>query len=483
MSALLQDIESPPLTSIAAAVTAPRLPEERTAPILAVFSSTESCVDIWPTLAEDAGINFERIATPEELLAIRNAVTVLATPGDEGMLDTMLASLGDKRHETAAVGTDADHRLAVKVMRAGAAAYFALPGDLELLRSWIGGRVESLHALKERRAFASGEAAKYKFEGILGKSDALQRTLDLASRVIPHASATVLLRGETGTGKELLARAIHYNGPRNESPFVDINCAAIPENLLESELFGHEKGSFTGAVGTKPGLFEVAEGGTIFLDEIGHLSLPLQGKLLRVLEDRSIRRVGGVQTRSIDVRVISASHVDLGAAARRGEFREDLYYRLNVLPIKLPPLRERPEDIPLLARHFISRFAREYQLVEPVLTPTARGALAAHQWPGNIRELRNVLERAVVMTAGSALDEAALGLSPPTRNVPAQSSLRFPAPLRELELAATVEMVRLCRNNKSEAARRLRISRTRLLRILDRADPILDHPGAHHDFA
>jgi DNA-binding NtrC family response regulator len=275
----------------------------------------------------------------------------------------------------------------------------------------------------------------------------------------------VLITGETGTGKELLARAIHYNGPRRDAPFVDINCAAIPEQLLESELFGHEKGSFTGATSSKPGLFEVARGGTIFLDEIGHLPLSLQGKLLRVLEQRTIRRVGGTRTIEVDVRVLAATHVDLAAAAARGEFREDLLHRLNVVPISLPPLRARRDDILILARSFLARFARDYRVPEPDLTPQAERALRMHSWTGNVRELRNVMERTLIMAAHNPLDVDDLQLRPETASQ-GQGGIPFPATLSAITHAAVESMVRLCEGNKSESARRLAISRTRLQRLL-----------------
>jgi len=438
-------------------------------PSLAVLSLSESCAAIWPTLAAELGLLLCPVVGTTELAAIRDAVVILSLPGDERAIESTLATLDLAGLEIAVVGAIADHRVAVTAIRAGAAEYFALPGDSAQLRSWVEARASTVRSRIDRQMFATSEAAKYRFEGIVGRSEALQRALERAARIIPHDTATVLITGETGTGKELLARALHYNGPRRENPFVDINCAAIPEHLLESELFGHEKGAFTGATCAKPGLFEVANGGAVFLDEIGHLSMDLQGKLLRVLEDRSIRRVGGTVTKVVDIRVIAATHVDLEQAVRQGAFREDLWYRLNVLPIELPPLRYRAVDIPLLAEHFIARFAREYDLAEPVLTSETIAALTTHPWHGNIRELRNVMERAVLLTSGQ-LDVASLGLAArdpvPQRG---DSALGFPTTLRDLEVAAALEMMRLCDGNKSEAARRLGISRTRLQRILDRA--------------
>jgi DNA-binding NtrC family response regulator len=431
-------------------------------PLLAVVATTDSFATLWPRLAADCGLGITvgEQAGPEADLILVNAA------GSENEVAALLAGLGDIRPNTCVVGAVADYRVAVAAMRAGATEYFALPQDLELLRGWLAQHAERVRAAGVSAQFASREAAKYQFDGILGESPALRETLDRASRVIPHGAVTVLIGGETGTGKELLARAIHYNGPRKQFPFVDVNCAAIPEHLLESELFGHEKGAFTDASSAKPGLFEVANGGTIFLDEIGHLSLPLQGKLLRVLEQREIRRVGGTTSLAVNVRVIAATHVDLAEASRRGEFREDLYYRLNVVGLRLPALRERGSDLRLLARCFLARFAREYGVSVPELTGAAERRMLAHPWSGNIRELRNVIERALLLCSGTVLDVSDLGLEPGTRPVAQGNSVPFPAAMSDIVRAAAASMVRLSDGNKSEAARRLGISRTRLLRLL-----------------
>jgi transcriptional regulator with PAS, ATPase and Fis domain len=280
---------------------------------------------------------------------------------------------------------------------------------------------------------------------------------------------TVLIGGETGTGKELLARAIHYDGPRAAKPFVEINCAAIPTNLLESELFGHERGAFTGAATARPGLFELADGGTIFLDEIGSLPFDLQPKLLRALETRSIRRVGGQDVRRIDVRVIAASHVDLAHAVTTGAFREDLYYRLNVVTLSLPPLRHRDDDVEMLAETFVARIARHYGLPVPALSDEVRAMLRAHRWPGNVRELRNAIERALVLSPPGTFrpDELRLIDRPAAvRDDSGSSGVPFPADLRTTIRATAEATLKQAGGNKSEAARRLGISRPRLQRLL-----------------
>jgi DNA-binding NtrC family response regulator len=435
---------------------------------LVVLSLSDSFSSMWPTLADQCGLAYAPIEVAAGFDRLTGAVGVVSAGGTEEELESTLRQTASGQGgaiEIAAVGARADHRLAAALVRAGAATYFALPEDMELLGSWLRERAEALRADTKRLEFVATEASKFRFEGVLGESAALRAALDRAARIIPHASVTVLLTGETGTGKELVARAIHYNGPRRGAPFVDINCAAIPEQLLESELFGHEKGAFTGATVAKPGLFELANGGTLFLDEIGHLPLVLQGKLLRALEERTMRRVGGTRAIPIDVRVIAATHVELAAAVSRREFREDLFHRLNVVPIELPSLRARREDIPLLARHFLTRFAGEYQLPMPVLSPAAERALAGREWSGNIRELRNLMERTLLLTPKRTLDADDFAEAMSVHSV--DQDLPFPATLATITRAAARAMLEHCTGNKSEAARRLGISRPRLQRLLD----------------
>jgi DNA-binding NtrC family response regulator len=447
-------------------------------PRLVVVQSGESFRTLWPNLATECDAALTVTIDPGDIVPRTDAVALVVAPGEEDQLEPLVRRLVGSGMQVGAVGSRADHRLAGTLGRAGAAEYFALPGDRELLASWLRERFDIMRAAAARTTFTAVEREKYRFDGIIGTSGALNAALERAARVIPHPSVTVLINGETGTGKELVARAIHYQGPRQAAPFVDVNCAAIPDQLLESELFGHERGAFTGATNAKAGLFELASGGTLLLDEIGHLAGPLQGKLLRVLEERVLRRVGGTRPIPVDVRVIAASHVDLADAVRRSAFREDLYFRLNVVPITIPPLRARREDIVPLARYFITKFATEYGLPEPTLGRSAQVALTARDWPGNVRELRNVIERTLLLSNATTLEPTDFITDPePTPSTSPGASVGLGLqPLDATIRAAVHAAVERCRGNKSEAARQLGISRTRLKRLLDEPDEGPDDP-------
>ncbi|MBI4409414.1 MAG: sigma-54-dependent Fis family transcriptional regulator, partial [Gemmatimonadetes bacterium] len=428
---------------------AERTPPESngSAPVLAVLLRTESFARVWPELVGSIGGALRSGGTVAELAPLGEACSVIvALAGAEETAADVLAELRSAgAPECAVVGAAADHRVAARVLRAGAAEYFVLPADQESLRAWLGERVERAAAMERAAALAAYERERYDFSRLIGRSPGLLAALERAAKVIPRGAATVLITGETGTGKELLAQAIHYNGPRAASPFVEINCSALPATLLESELFGYEKGAFTDARAAKPGLFEAAHGGTLFLDEIGDLAPELQAKLLRVLEDRRIRRLGGLREFRVDMRIIAATHVDLGAAVRADRFRQDLYYRLSVFPIHLPPLRERGDDVVLLAEHFLAQFSAQYDLAVPPLPAAARQALLVHSWPGNVRELRNALERAILLGSGEIRpDDLSLETQTPTA-----SPLPFPASMDEIEQAAARAMVERCGGNKS----------------------------------
>ena len=441
---------------------------------LHIYSESDTFRDYWASLADAAELELKIGRDLND--ATGSALVVISCVGiEDRAADLVREARAITDSPLLVVGTEPDHRLAVDVVRAGATDYFSLPAEAELLRDDVRARAESAKSSTARAELVALEQRDYDFSQLIGESRAMKEALDRAARIIPRGTATVLITGETGTGKELLARAVHYNGPRAQGPFVEINSSAIPGNLLESELFGHEKGAFTDARTAKPGLFEVADGGTLFLDEIGGIPFELQGKLLRALEDKRIRRVGGIRVQSIDVRIIAATNIDLAAAARDGSFREDLYYRLSVIPISLPALRERDDDILILATHFIEALSREYDLPAPTISGPLRDRLLAHNWPGNVRELRNALERALLLGDGQALraEDLFLETTPTPSPAFASSNLPFPAPLESIELAAVRQMLDLCDGNKSAAARRLGISRSRLHRAIKR----LEEPG------
>jgi len=293
---------------------------------------------------------------------------------------------------------------AVEAMRRGAYDYISKPFNADEVLLTLR-KAEEREQLRREVARLKREVGEVEgFEGVVGKSEAMREVMELAMRVAPFPS-TVLLTGESGSGKEAVARAVHRASPRRDRGFVAVNCGAIPENLLESELFGHEKGAFTGADRAREGVFEEADGGTLFLDEIGELSVQLQVKLLRVLQERTIRRVGGSGERPVDVRVLAATARDLVEQVKAGKFRDDLYYRINVVQIHLPPLRTRPEDVPLLAEHFLRRHAERLKVETPGLPRALLPVLAAYSWPGNVRELENVLERALILSGGEIGEE------------------------------------------------------------------------------
>jgi DNA-binding NtrC family response regulator len=300
---------------------------------------------------------------------------------------------------------------AVTAMREGALDYLPKPVDHEHLVLTVSRAIEQRRIVTENLLLKEALGTRHGIPTIVGEHPALLDVLKNLRRVAP-TDTTVLLGGDSGTGKELFARALHAHSDRAQGPFVAINCAAIPETLLETELFGHEKGAFTGANARRPGRFEVAHGGTLFLDEIGEMPVSLQAKVLRVLEERSFERVGSNTTLHVDVRLVAATNRDLRAAVAARTFREDLFFRLSVFPIVIPPLRERASDIPLLARHFVEKFAREQNKRPPHLSSAAIEALAAHAWPGNVRELQNCIERAVILSDGDTLHARHLNLGP-----------------------------------------------------------------------
>ncbi len=321
---------------------------------------------------------------------------------------------------------------AVEAMKGGAADYLTKPLHLEELRQKIQRIVEQHRIYAENRALREELKSRHRIEGIIGESGQMIEVISLIQRVAA-SEATVLIRGESGTGKELIAKAIHYASPRATKPLVRVNCAALPENLLESELFGHEKGSFTGAIASRKGRFELADAGTLFLDEIGDLPLHLQAKLLRVLQEREFERVGSSQPIKVNVRILSATHRDLESLMRSGQFREDLYYRLNVVTILLPPLRERRQDLPSLMDHFLTVFASKNGKTLQGFSREARDALLRYDYPGNVRELENLIERAVVLCRNDVIGRGDLPLTLEDAEAQQEQSTQLAAAVEGLE--------------------------------------------------
>lgn len=352
---------------------------------------------------------------------------------------------------------------AVGAMKAGASDYILKPFSLAELMLVIQKELASHQLRQENRDLREALGHRYEYRNIIARSDKMQAVLGLVERVAP-TNATVLVGGESGVGKDLVARAIHEHSNRASGPFVKINSTAIPENLLESELFGYEKGAFSGATSAKPGKFEIADKGTLFLDEIGDVPPPTQVKLLRVLQDREFERLGATKTLKVDVRLIAATNRDLRDALEEGTFREDLYYRLNVVAIDIPPLRERKEDIPPLAEFFLDKFARESGKTVRGITPQAMQALEDFHWPGNVRELQNIMERAVTLSSGEMLDVADIRLDRPAGRATAETEPVLPHgfTLEQWEDQMIREALRHANGNKSQAARSLGLSRNAL---------------------
>lgn len=319
-----------------------------------------------------------------------------------------------------------------------------------------------------KQTFLKELRARYQFSNIIGKSKKMQEIYDLIASVA-QTQCTVLIQGESGTGKELIARAIHYNSPQNEGPFVAVSCSVFSENLLESELFGHVKGAFTGAIRNKPGRFELAHGGTLFLDEVGDISLPIEGKLLRVLQDHEFERVGGEKKIKVNLRVIAATNKDIETEIQKGRFREDLYYRLAVIPILVPPLRERIEDIPLLVKHFIAKYKSAFKKDINDISSEAMGVLLNYPWPGNVRELESVLEYVFVRSDGHIINISDF----PLRILEAEDRKKEPNGILRIKNSRTdltrdllITVLRETKGNRLKAAKMLNISRTTLWRLM-----------------
>ncbi len=416
-------------------------------------------------LLRSAGIRAKTFASGEEFLAAPRTmipsclVLDVSLPGLSGLdLQQQLAK-SDVQVPIIFLTGHGDIPMTVRAVKAGAANFLTKPFDAEELLNTIRKCINSYECQQELRHLEP-VPSDYNFEDIVGKCDALHHVLEQISIVAPIDS-TVLLHGETGTGKELMARAIHNLSSRKDRTFVRMNCAAIPSGLLESELFGHEKGAFTGALIQKRGRFELADHGSLFLDEIGDISLELQPKLLRAVQEQEFERLGSAKTLHVDVRIIAATHQDLPAMIREGKFREDLFYRLNVFPIEIPPLRERREDIPLLVNYFVSKLSRRMGKKIESIPRQAMEVLAKASWPGNVRELQNLIERAVILTEGSELYIPIAEL----KNATPAPRTNFPCSFHNAERRAIIEALKTASGKiagTGGAAERLGLKRTTL---------------------
>ncbi len=353
---------------------------------------------------------------------------------------------------------------AVDAIKLGAYDYVTKPFNMDQLLHTIDKALETTKLRREVRELRRHIQHEYGVDRIIGESPCMKELFEIIDRVAKSSASTVFLRGESGTGKDLVARVLHYSSDRAPKPFMNITCTALSETLLESELFGHEKGAFTDAKTTKKGLFELADGGTIFLDEVGDMPTGLQAKLLRFLEERMFRRVGGTQEIAVDVRVIAATNRDIEKAIEEGRFRNDLMYRLNVIPILLPPLRERGEDVKLLAQHFAAQFSKEFKKPISGIDEEVYAKLMGYDWPGNVRELRNVIERAVLLCRGDRITVEDIVLGRSTHLAADATGSRFVLPpegldLRELESHLIRQALRRTNNNQTQAAKLLHLSR------------------------
>jgi len=375
---------------------------------------------------------------------------------------------------------------AVETMRDGAFNYLTKPFRTEEILLAVSRALET-HGLKQEvRRLKKEVSGRYEFEHIIGRSAGMQRVLDLITQIV-DAPANVLITGESGTGKDVIAKAIHYNSHLRDGPFVAVNCAAIPETLLESELFGYVRGAFTDAKRDHRGLFQEASGGTLFLDEIVEISLALQAKLLRAIQDKDIRPVGGNKTEKVDVRILAATNRRIEESVDEGRFRQDLFYRLNVIRIELPPLRERREDIPLLAQHFLEKFGTDLNRPGRSIDPHAMEALINYPWPGNVRELEHTLERAILLSRHSTItrDDLSTQIVASSRHeVSLAEALSQRYTLRELEWAYIQRVLEATRGNKTEAATILGVDRTTLYRKIEEEEKKNDHTTTRpHDNA
>jgi len=395
--------------------------------------------------------------------AIDLVVTDLKLPGMNGLEFLQEAKRLDAGLPIVVMTAYGSVETAVDAMKAGASDYVLKPFTMAEMKLVIRKELDVQKMRDENRSLREALGKRYHYKNIVARSGKMQEVLAIVARVAP-TNSTVLLGGESGVGKDLIARAIHQNSRRASGPFIKINSTAIPDNLFESELFGYEKGAFTGANNSKPGKFELADKGSLFLDEIGDVPAPIQVKLLRVLQEREFERLGGTKTIKVDVRLVAATNKDLRAALEQGTFREDLYYRLNVVPIDIPPLREHKEDIPDLVEHFLARFSHENGKEMEIITPAALKLLMDYHWPGNVRQLENTVERAVALSSDDVIDIDDIHLdSGPSKTITATAPLLPEGmTLEQWEDEIIRDALRRAQGNKSQAARMLGLSRNAL---------------------
>lgn len=435
-----------------------------------IVDDERSMRDVLSIMLKRSGYGVAAVANGEEAIAqigkeiFDLVITDLKMPKVSGL--DVLKAVKESSPDTVVlmVTAYASTDSAVEAMKQGAYDYLTKPFQVDELQLIVRNALEKRRLSTENVLLKREIASRSSFAEIIGQSEVMQKVFDVIRKVADTRS-NVLICGESGTGKELIARAIHFNSSRSRMPFVTVNCSALPEPLLESELFGHMKGSFTGAVSNKAGLFEVANGGSVFLDEIGETSLSIQVKLLRVIQEREFRRVGGTSDVKVDVRIIAATNKDLSKAVADGAFREDLYYRLDVIPIHLPPLRMRTGDIPLLAQHFLEKFSREAGKSMRSLSPEAMRLLLAHEWRGNVRELENVIERVVAFAGGAVIAEddirdclhVAVASKPNPTDLP-DDGLDLEAYINGLEKELLLKALDRTKWIKKKAARLLRLN-------------------------
>jgi DNA-binding NtrC family response regulator len=398
------------------------------------------------------------------------ALVDLRLPDIDGI--QVLRELRAKRPQTAVIMITAFGHIesVVMAMKNGAADYLEKPFQhLEKLRISVSRALEEVKARREITRLQGLQEGRYRTNQIIGESTPTRRLREVITQLAQSEAHTILVQGESGTGKELVARGLHFESSRRNSPFMEVNCAAITETLFESELFGHEKGAFTDAKSTKKGLMELADGGTLFLDEVGEIPLASQAKLLRCLQERTFKRVGGTRDLKVDVRVIAATNRSLETMVKEGKFREDLFYRLNVIPLTIPPLRERKEDILPLARHFLGEANSTFHKSVKRLATETETLLLAHTWPGNVRELKNLIERLLILSTGDAIEADQLPqpfAAPSEAALPEEVSSKEPRTLEAIEKAYIVKVLRQVNGNKSEAAKILGITRQTLRKKL-----------------